>query len=184
MSNSIEYQKISQSSDESQESSEEMNVNVSNIPSSQSSAQLIRNNLGNSESVLNESGTINDDDKERRSRLGSVSSRNGYRDVSSKEWFTVAVLCFINLINYMDRFTIAGKNHNLIHFPFAKKNLHHSIALHLNGANVFEHFSSLILSFSRDFDFDVFCVVCIPLNQKKIAVHTTFSVDRTMFHRK
>ncbi|KAH8416169.1 hypothetical protein KR222_009729 [Zaprionus bogoriensis] len=25
-----------------------------------------------------------------------------------REWFTVAVLCFVNLINYMDRFTIAG----------------------------------------------------------------------------
>jgi hypothetical protein len=110
MSKSIEYQKIAQSSDESHESSGEMNVNVSNIPSSQSSAQLIRNNLGNSESVLNESGSINDDKTlERRSRLDSVSSRNGYSSVTSKEWFTVAVLCFINLINYMDRFTIAGK---------------------------------------------------------------------------
>uniref|UniRef100_A0A182WCD5 Major facilitator superfamily (MFS) profile domain-containing protein n=1 Tax=Anopheles minimus TaxID=112268 RepID=A0A182WCD5_9DIPT len=25
-------------------------------------------------------------------------------------WFTVIVLCFVNLINYMDRFTIAGKS--------------------------------------------------------------------------
>lgn len=28
--------------------------------------------------------------------------------VSSGAWFTVGVLCFVNLINYMDRFTIAG----------------------------------------------------------------------------
>ncbi|XP_055532142.1 protein spinster isoform X2 [Wyeomyia smithii] len=28
--------------------------------------------------------------------------------VSRSAWFTVAVLCFVNLINYMDRFTIAG----------------------------------------------------------------------------
>jgi MFS transporter, Spinster family, sphingosine-1-phosphate transporter len=111
MSKSIEYQKISQSPEESQESSEEMNVNVSNIPSSQSSTQLIRNNLGNSESGLNENESINDDKTlERRSRLDSTSSsRVGYSSVSSKEWFTVSVLCFINLINYMDRFTIAGK---------------------------------------------------------------------------
>lgn len=26
-----------------------------------------------------------------------------------KAWFTVIVLCFVNLINYMDRFTIAGR---------------------------------------------------------------------------
>ncbi|XP_012537066.1 protein spinster isoform X2 [Monomorium pharaonis] len=30
------------------------------------------------------------------------------RSISAADWFTVAVLCFVNLINYMDRFTIAG----------------------------------------------------------------------------
>uniref|UniRef100_A0A2Y9D1M0 Major facilitator superfamily (MFS) profile domain-containing protein n=1 Tax=Anopheles dirus TaxID=7168 RepID=A0A2Y9D1M0_9DIPT len=30
------------------------------------------------------------------------------RSGSASAWFTVAVLCFVNLINYMDRFTIAG----------------------------------------------------------------------------
>jgi hypothetical protein len=153
MSKSIEYQKISPSSDESHESPGEMNVNVSNIPSSQSSAQLIRNNLGNSESVLNESGTINDDKTlERRSRLDSVSSSrigNGYSSVTSKEWFTVAVLCFINLINYMDRFTIAGKVSLFCfiftvtknHFPLRKKKLYKLYC------------SSRKKSFSQDFDF-------------------------------
>jgi len=29
--------------------------------------------------------------------------------VTAREWITVAILCFVNLINYMDRFTIAGK---------------------------------------------------------------------------
>lgn len=33
----------------------------------------------------------------------------GLRSVRPREWGTVAVLCFVNLINYMDRFTIAGK---------------------------------------------------------------------------
>ncbi|EDW09232.1 protein spinster isoform X1 [Drosophila mojavensis] len=28
--------------------------------------------------------------------------------ISRKQWFAVSVLCFVNLINYMDRFTIAG----------------------------------------------------------------------------
>uniref|UniRef100_A0A2M4BH73 Putative sugar transporter/spinster transmembrane protein n=1 Tax=Anopheles marajoara TaxID=58244 RepID=A0A2M4BH73_9DIPT len=28
--------------------------------------------------------------------------------IGASSWFTVAVLCFVNLINYMDRFTIAG----------------------------------------------------------------------------
>lgn len=34
---------------------------------------------------------------------------SGIGSVSGKAWFTVAVLCFVNLINYMDRFTIAGE---------------------------------------------------------------------------
>lgn len=32
--------------------------------------------------------------------------------VRASEWFAVSVLCFVNLINYMDRFTIAGKCSN------------------------------------------------------------------------
>ncbi|KAF5289767.1 hypothetical protein FQA39_LY03684 [Lamprigera yunnana] len=30
------------------------------------------------------------------------------RDVKCHEWVTVVILCFVNLINYMDRFTLAG----------------------------------------------------------------------------
>lgn len=28
--------------------------------------------------------------------------------ISKSDWITVCVLCFVNLINYMDRFTVAG----------------------------------------------------------------------------
>lgn len=31
------------------------------------------------------------------------------RDVTFKQWVTVCILCFVNLINYMDRFTLAGE---------------------------------------------------------------------------
>lgn len=108
MSKSIEYTKISQHSGESDDPA--MSVNVpSGLPTSQSSTQLIRSNLGDSQSVLDEN--VEGDNKSvsvgRRSRLSSE-SRSTYGSVTSKEWFTVAVLCFINLINYMDRFTIAG----------------------------------------------------------------------------
>ena len=27
-----------------------------------------------------------------------------------KRWLSVFILCYINLINYMDRYTVAGKN--------------------------------------------------------------------------
>lgn len=31
------------------------------------------------------------------------------KDVTLREWIMVFILCFVNLINYMDRFTLAGK---------------------------------------------------------------------------
>lgn len=39
-------------------------------------------------------------------------NRTGRRGCSTSagEWLTIIILCFVNLINYMDRFTIAGKN--------------------------------------------------------------------------
>lgn len=41
---------------------------------------------------------------------GSVTvSSNSSGRMSRTAWFTVIVLCFVNLINYMDRFTIAGR---------------------------------------------------------------------------
>ncbi|CAH0563334.1 unnamed protein product [Brassicogethes aeneus] len=39
---------------------------------------------------------------------GDNSAPERLRDVKLKDWVAVAILCFINLINYMDRFTLAG----------------------------------------------------------------------------
>lgn len=65
---------------------------------SENSNQLVRLNAGS------------DGKEEDHRRVNSQTQRSsGFSDVSSKMWFTVGVLCFINLINYMDRFTIAGK---------------------------------------------------------------------------
>lgn len=38
---------------------------------------------------------------------GSRTGRRGY-GISAAEWLTIIILCYVNLINYMDRFTIAG----------------------------------------------------------------------------
>jgi hypothetical protein len=40
---------------------------------------------------------------------GDRTGRRGY-SISAGEWLTIIILCYVNLINYMDRFTIAGKN--------------------------------------------------------------------------
>lgn len=49
--------------------------------------------------------------REKRVRASAMPSE--LRLVSRSEWITVCVLCFINLINYMDRFTIAGLYYSL-----------------------------------------------------------------------
>ncbi|KAK4874836.1 hypothetical protein RN001_014196 [Aquatica leii] len=40
--------------------------------------------------------------------VNSNISTRSIRDVKLKDWITVIILCFVNLINYMDRFTLAG----------------------------------------------------------------------------
>ena len=40
--------------------------------------------------------------------------------VTARQWITVAILCFVNLINYMDRFTIAGELKFKIHLFLSK----------------------------------------------------------------
>jgi hypothetical protein len=41
--------------------------------------------------------------------ISEPKSSPGFNTVCSKEWFTVGVLCFINLKNFMDRFSMAGE---------------------------------------------------------------------------
>lgn len=108
MSN-LKYQKVETNSSDSQEEiAEETMEHVSNIPSTHSSQQLMS---PDAESVLTE-----EDAKSLRRRNQQAEASLGFSSVTWSQWFTVAVLCFINLINYMDRFTIAGEclNHSLV----------------------------------------------------------------------
>lgn len=99
------YQKVVTNSSDSQEgiAEEQQSImaHVSSIPSTHSSQQLMNSDA---ESVLTE-----EDVKSLSRRNRQAETTGTFSTVSSKEWFTVGVLCFINLINYMDRFTIAGE---------------------------------------------------------------------------
>lgn len=64
------------------------------LPSTESSQQLMTDSVS-----LDSNG----------SRRRSSRQYAGFGGISATEWFTVLVLCFVNLINYMDRFTIAGE---------------------------------------------------------------------------
>lgn len=80
-----------------------------NFTSTNSSQQLMNPDTDSvfaSGSVLSIDGEI-DDGKRPSSR--NSHQYEGLSSITWVEWFTVIVLCFVNLINYMDRFTIAGK---------------------------------------------------------------------------
>ncbi|XP_026327125.1 protein spinster isoform X3 [Hyposmocoma kahamanoa] len=68
-------------------------MDPSSITPNTSNQQLVINNDNDSATALLQ---------EKRAR------RETLRDVSRSEYMTIAVLCFVNLINYMDRFTLAG----------------------------------------------------------------------------
>lgn len=57
----------------------------------------------------NKYGAVNTDQDNPRETRVKETMPSELRSVSVADWITVAVLCFVNLINYMDRFTIAGE---------------------------------------------------------------------------
>ncbi|XP_050466049.1 protein spinster isoform X1 [Cataglyphis hispanica] len=50
---------------------------------------------------------VDRDDNSRETRV-KATMPSELRSISASDWITVTVLCFVNLINYMDRFTVAG----------------------------------------------------------------------------
>lgn len=68
--------------------------------------------------MINDTATIHEDTKyhivnadrnDSRETRVKTTMPSEIRSVSLSDWLTVAILCFVNLINYMDRFTIAGE---------------------------------------------------------------------------
>lgn len=94
---------------------------VGNFTSTNSSQQLMNadaesvNAMGSVMSSI-DGDDMNDDSKRPNSR--NSHQYNGLSSITYSEWFAVGVLCFVNLINYMDRFTIAGKLSFIIHNRF------------------------------------------------------------------
>jgi hypothetical protein len=72
-------------------------IGPTNFPSTHSSQQLMPSD---SDSICEDPRNTT----EERTEEGSFGT------VKYKEWMCVITLCFINLINYMDRFTIAGES--------------------------------------------------------------------------
>lgn len=89
---------------------------ITDLPSTNSSQQLMG---GDTESVtasiagsstMDGRGASNASlDTIKRPSSRTSHQYDGFSSITLQEWFTVSVLCFVNLINYMDRFTIAGK---------------------------------------------------------------------------
>ncbi|XP_015431534.1 PREDICTED: protein spinster [Dufourea novaeangliae] len=58
---------------------------------------------------------VNEENAQNRSRERQIKGTmlSEFRSISRSDWITVSILCFVNLINYMDRFTLAGMLHNI-----------------------------------------------------------------------
>ncbi|XP_022183813.2 protein spinster [Nilaparvata lugens] len=77
-----------------------LNMEPSGIPSNNSHQHLMNGDDGDSVDTIVPPLSA-------ESREGAKDNRT-IRSISFREWITVAVLCYVNLINYMDRYTIAG----------------------------------------------------------------------------
>lgn len=74
----------------------------------------IRPTVSNQHLMINSEQEISSSSREIKNSTNTIESRS----INISEWITVLVLCFVNLINYMDRFTIAGNNFYLFSFHF------------------------------------------------------------------
>lgn len=81
-----------------------LNMEPAGIPSNNSHQQLMSavedNDSGHESTVSSSLVSIQD----KRMKLA-----RGCGGVTLTQWVTMAILCFVNLINYMDRYTIAGE---------------------------------------------------------------------------
>lgn len=57
---------------------------------------------------------VNNEEGLRNNQIRRTNSSES-RVITKREWITVIVLCYVNLINYMDRFTIPGKIQTVLH---------------------------------------------------------------------
>lgn len=64
----------------------------------------IRPTVSNQHLMINSEQEISSSSREIKNSTNTTEART----ITASEWITVLVLCFVNLINYMDRFTIAG----------------------------------------------------------------------------
>lgn len=100
-----------------------------NLPSTNSSQQLMSGDAESVTASLDASSTLDGagcSDENKRPSSRNSRQYDGFGSITYSEWFTVGVLCFVNLINYMDRFTIAGKSRKNF-FSFFKLRCVHTV---------------------------------------------------------
>lgn len=83
------------------QSADEDYTGAGGLPSTYSSQQLMP--------PVSDSDSVDDPERQRQNSAVINCAPGARRCITRSQWFTVAVLCFVNLINYMDRFTIAGE---------------------------------------------------------------------------
>lgn len=81
-----------------------LNMEAATLPQNNSHQEL----MGGTDSDSVNSASVPSDDIDGETSKIAVKGRRGISAVTFRQWLTVIVLCFVNLINYMDRFTLAG----------------------------------------------------------------------------
>lgn len=118
---SLKYTKVEQSEVEDEEVSNNHNnryqqMDTGALSTTYSSQQLINNSTNDVQSTPEMADSTEENLHNYHQR--DITQPTLFSSIPKKHIFTVVVLCFINLINYMDRFTIAGK----CFFFFTQKN--------------------------------------------------------------
>uniref|UniRef100_U5EK81 Putative sugar transporter/spinster transmembrane protein n=1 Tax=Corethrella appendiculata TaxID=1370023 RepID=U5EK81_9DIPT len=118
MPSTQKYQKVATDNQEAaanmDKTSSSSRGGVGNLPSTHSSQQLMPPDTESVSASINEQSEDSSDSTQNTQQNHPFNSLLNRLDrITNSSWlsretFTVTVLCFVNLINYMDRFTIAG----------------------------------------------------------------------------
>ena len=66
-------------------------------------------NNSSSQALVNQNCKLRNNDSEESIEMKHGSNVKSPNYITRSDWLTLVILTFVNLINYMDRYTIAGK---------------------------------------------------------------------------
>jgi len=78
------------------------------LPSNKSNQTLVNEDYLDNAASRGSHSSSTSNISQRAVQAETMSNRRNNPKITASQWVTVFVLCYVNLINYMDRFTLAG----------------------------------------------------------------------------